>query len=187
MRGEQRRDAVVGVLVDDDEPERAMRLRLERVEQRLEGLRAVDRRDDEVEAEISSRFRHRRRLPSAGRGHPARFGPPRRPRRGDDRRGGRRGRARSDERRSRAPRGRRRIGRPYGGRARRGRRREASRDSKSRAARACGRAQRRSGRGARVVRGADGRRRRRVARLAGADFSAASARLRPPQWSVLPG
>ncbi len=57
-------DAVVGVLVDDDEPEGAVRLRLERVEQRSEGVGAVDRRDDEVEAEISSGFRHRRRLPS---------------------------------------------------------------------------------------------------------------------------
>ena len=49
---EERADAVVGVLVDDDEPERPVRLRRERAEEVLQRSGAVDRRDDEVEAEV---------------------------------------------------------------------------------------------------------------------------------------
>jgi hypothetical protein len=50
LRGEEPGDAVVRVLIDDDEPEVPVGLRLERLEQCGEVVRAVDRRHDEVEA-----------------------------------------------------------------------------------------------------------------------------------------
>ena len=50
--GEHVGDAPVGVLVDDDQPEPAMGLLRERMEERREVVGAVDGRDDEVEAEI---------------------------------------------------------------------------------------------------------------------------------------
>ena len=133
VRLEDALDALVGVLVDHDEPERAVRLRLEIVEQGGELVGPVDRRDDEVEADVVGGLRHRRRLPSARRGLSPRVRRPRSPRRGgDDRRGGAQ-RARPDERRSRAGGRRRRLGRRHRRRPRGHGRRPAARGAERRA------------------------------------------------------
>ena len=50
MAGEHLLDPVVVVLVDEDDAKRAVGLRVERGEERLEVIRPVDRGDDEVEA-----------------------------------------------------------------------------------------------------------------------------------------
>ena len=108
-RLEHPRDAVVGVLIDDHEPERTMALPPQRVEERRQLGGSIDRGDDEVDAEVGSRSRHRRRLPSARRGASARVRRPRRPRRGGNRRGSRRERSRADRAEPRADPRRRRV------------------------------------------------------------------------------
>ena len=79
MRGQQRPQAVVLVLVDDTNREPPVRLALERVEQPPELLDAAHRRDDEVERrELPGT---RRRLRDARADRPARVRARRRPRR----------------------------------------------------------------------------------------------------------
>ena len=54
-RLEHRREAIVGVLVDDDQTEPAIRLGIERVEQAIELGDATERRHDQVERRKAGR------------------------------------------------------------------------------------------------------------------------------------
>ena len=49
MPGNNIADAIIVVLVDDEDPEARMRMPFERAEEALELVPAADRRDDEVE------------------------------------------------------------------------------------------------------------------------------------------
>ena len=82
VRREQRGDAVVGVLVDDDDAEGGVRLRRERAEEPLQVVRPVDGRDDEVDARSCAAAATGAGYPHARRGPPARVRRARRPRRG---------------------------------------------------------------------------------------------------------
>ena len=166
VRGEELCHAVVGVLVDDDEAKASVGLPVQGVEERLELGGAVDRRDDKVEAEVWGGSRHRRRLPSAGRGHAARVRRPRRSRCRGDGRGSRRERPPTDGRGSRAGRGRRRLRRRHGRRARCGRGPETPGAPEREAAGSRRRAERRPRRRSGDARGANGRGRRRAPPLA---------------------
>ena len=149
-----------------------MGLRVERGEERAELVRPVDRRDDEVEAQVGSGFGHRRRLPSPRRGLRPRVRRPGSPRRRADDRGGGRERARADGARPRARRRRRRLGRRDGRARPRGRRPPCPGRPQRRSPRPRRRAQRRARRRRGDLPSAHGRGRRRLAALAGDDARA---------------
>ena len=149
-----------------------MGLRVERGEERAELVRPVDRRDDEVEAQVGSGFGHRRRLPSPRRGPRPRVRRPGSPRRRADDRGGGRERARADGARPRARRRRRRLGRRDGRARPLGRRPPCAGRPQRRSPRPRRRAQRRARRRRGDLPSAHGCGRRRPAALAGDDARA---------------